>query len=325
MPADLDEIVATVPVLGFGVIGHPLEPLMQVVGNRRSRGDTSLRRLAVGWRHAHRRPSRAVEVGRRARVLRASRASTPTRAARSATGPTTASSSTHAAVAVVPEDTFAEASPSPTTSCPRPDEGGWAKVLDLVYSFERFQFGGRLARKAAKPLRVVIRGVRGHDDAAGAVGVDLVTIDLRVNGRLPSPITRGLNCSTVFASDSTASSRSSGRDHFVHQAPSTAVRASIGFAREQHLERASTPITRVNGTIGVEQNSPTFTPGVANCAVGRDREIAAATSWHRPRSRCRAPGDDRLRQRVHREHQLDAHREELVVELGSRPTISDRS
>ena len=40
------------------------------------------------------------------------------------------------------------------------------------------------------------------------------------------------------------------------------------------------PITRVNGTIGVEQNSPIFTPGVANHASSdATARSHAATSW----------------------------------------------
>ena len=70
--ADLDEIVATAPVLGFGVIGHPLEPLDgRRRHHRRPRRDAPLRRLAVGRRHAHRRATGALEVGRCPRLLRA--------------------------------------------------------------------------------------------------------------------------------------------------------------------------------------------------------------------------------------------------------------
>ena len=40
--ADLDEIVATEPVLGFGVIGHPLEPLITVVAGIGGHAETHL-------------------------------------------------------------------------------------------------------------------------------------------------------------------------------------------------------------------------------------------------------------------------------------------
>ena len=62
---------------------------------------------------------------------------------------------------------------------------------------------------------------------------------------------------------------------------SAAVRASIiSPVRSIHIARLR-PTARETGTIGVEQNSPIFTPGVANRAssdaTARSQD---ATSWH---------------------------------------------
>jgi hypothetical protein len=38
-------------------------------------------------------------------------------------------------------------------------------------------------------------------------------------------------------------------------------------------------MTRDSATIGVEQNSPIFTPFTPNCILRGDRQIAEATSW----------------------------------------------
>ena len=62
---------------------------------------------------------------------------------------------------------------------------------------------------------------------------------------------------------------------------SAAVSALIGFPVSSISRARFRPIARVSATIGVEQNSPIFTPGVANVAsleaITKSHE---ATNWH---------------------------------------------
>ena len=82
------------------------------------------------------------------------------------------------------------------------------------------------------------------------------------------------------------------------------------------------PIDRVSGTIGVEQNSPMRTPGVAKRAsVVGDGEVAARDELAaRRRGDAVHLGDDRLRDRLHGRHQPAAGGEQLgrVVALAGR-------
>ena len=73
------------------------------------------------------------------------------------------------------------------------------------------------------------------------------------------------------------------------------------------------PMARVSGTIGVEQNSPMRTPGVAKRApVSAMARSQLATSWQ-PGGGGDAVhlGDDRLRDRLHGGHQRRARVEQL--------------
>jgi hypothetical protein len=75
------------------------------------------------------------------------------------------------------------------------------------------------------------------------------------------------------------------------------------------------PIARESGTIGVEQNSPIFTPGVANRAVSAATARShAATSWQ-PAALAMPPiRDHRLRELVDQLHQLRAELEQPLEE-----------
>ena len=70
--------------------------------------------------------------------------------------------------------------------------------------------------------------------------------------------------------------------------------------------------------MGVEQNSPIFTPGVANHASSdATGEVAGGDELAARGSRTAGDlGDHGLRNAVHREHELGADGEELVVERG---------
>jgi hydroxymethylpyrimidine pyrophosphatase-like HAD family hydrolase len=130
--ADLDEIVATQPVLGFGVIGHPIEPLLHVVGTIGDRAETHLSgdsrwggdTLTVAP------PGLSKWAGVLAYCELAGIDST--RVLAIGDGPNDRELLTHAAIAVVPEDAFPEALPLADHVVPAPEAGGWAHILDLV-------------------------------------------------------------------------------------------------------------------------------------------------------------------------------------------------
>ena len=132
VPADLDEIVATVPVLGFGVIGHPLEPLMQVVSAIGTDAETHLSddSLWGGDTLTVAPPGLSKWAGVLAYCDRAGVDSG--RVLAIGDGPNDRELLTHAAVAVVPESAFPDALALADHLVPPPDDGGWAKVLDLV-------------------------------------------------------------------------------------------------------------------------------------------------------------------------------------------------
>jgi hypothetical protein len=70
------------------------------------------------------------------------------------------------------------------------------------------------------------------------------------------------------------------------------------------------PTARVSATMGVEQNSPSFTPGVANAA----RSLATARSHeHTNWQPALHGGNHRLRNRLQPLHQCAANGEQLPV------------
>jgi hydroxymethylpyrimidine pyrophosphatase-like HAD family hydrolase len=132
VPADLDEIVATVPVLGFGVIGHPLEPLMHVVGTIGDRAETHLSGDSQwgGDTLTVAPPGLSKWAGVLAYCGLAG--IDASRVLAIGDGPNDRELLAHAAVAVVPDDAFPDAIALADHLVPPPGEGGWAAVLDLV-------------------------------------------------------------------------------------------------------------------------------------------------------------------------------------------------
>ncbi len=130
--ADLDVIVATAPVLGFGVIGHPLEPLMAVVGTIGDHAETHLANDSQwgGDTLTVAPPGLSKWAGVLAYCERAGLDSE--RVLAIGDGPNDVELLTHAAIAVVPEDAFPAALPLADHVVPAPDAGGWAHVVDLV-------------------------------------------------------------------------------------------------------------------------------------------------------------------------------------------------
>ncbi|MCU1456580.1 MAG: Hydrolase superfamily [Actinomycetia bacterium] len=130
--ADLDAIVATVPVLSFGIIGHPHAPLAEVVA---SIGDDSETHLLVEPLYGE-TTLNVVPVGisKWAGVLAycAKAGLDPARVLAAGDGPNDRELLDHAAVAVVPSTGGAEALAAADHVIPPPSEGGWAEILDLV-------------------------------------------------------------------------------------------------------------------------------------------------------------------------------------------------
>ena len=130
--ADLDEIVATEPVLGFGVIGHPIEPLLHVIGAIGDQAETHLSGDSQwgGDTLTVAPPGLSKWAGVLAYCELAG--VDASRVLAIGDGPNDVELLTHAAVAVVPEDAFPEALPLANHVVPPPDAGGWAQILDLV-------------------------------------------------------------------------------------------------------------------------------------------------------------------------------------------------
>jgi hydroxymethylpyrimidine pyrophosphatase-like HAD family hydrolase len=130
--ADLDEIVATLPVLGFGVIGHPLEPLMTVVAGIGAHAETHLAGDALwgGDTLTVAPPGLSKWAGVLAFCERAGL--DPERVLAIGDGPNDVELLTNATIALVPEDAFPEALALADHLVPPPHQGGWARVLDLV-------------------------------------------------------------------------------------------------------------------------------------------------------------------------------------------------
>ena len=61
------------------------------------------------------------------------------------------------------------------------------------------------------------------------------------------------------------------RDDAIDQSPCKSLLGRDGFAGQQHFQGARGGMARTSGTIGVVQNRPILTPGVANVAVRRRR------------------------------------------------------
>ena len=114
-----------------------------------------------------------------------------------------------------------------------------------------------------------------------------------------------------------------GRHGLVDEAPVHGGGGVDEVAREEHLHGAlRARWSGVSGTIGVEQNRPMRTPGVANRAsVVATARSQLATSWQPGRGGDAVHlGDDRLRDRLHRRHERAAGGEELgrLVALAGR-------
>ena len=132
VPADLDEIVATVPVLGFGVIGHPIEPLLHVVGTIGDRAETHLSGDSQWGGDTLTVAPPGLSKWTGVLAYCEIKGIDSERVLAIGDGPNDRELLTHAAVAVVPEAAFAEAIAIADHLVPPPDAGGGPKVLDLV-------------------------------------------------------------------------------------------------------------------------------------------------------------------------------------------------
>ena len=132
--ADLDAIVATEPVLGFGVIGHPVEPLTAVVDAIGDRAETHLAgdSLWGGSTLTVAPPGLSKWAG--VLAFSALAGIDAGRVLAVGDGPNDRALLTHASVAVVPDDAFPEALALADHVVASPRAGGWCEILDLVGS-----------------------------------------------------------------------------------------------------------------------------------------------------------------------------------------------
>jgi len=130
--ADLDEIVRTEPILGFGVIGYAHEPLTVAVT---AIGDRAEAHLAVDAQWGGSTLTVAPPgLSKWAGVLAYCEllGIDPDRVLAIGDGPNDIELLTNATIAVVPESAFPEALALADHLVAPPDQGGWATVLDLV-------------------------------------------------------------------------------------------------------------------------------------------------------------------------------------------------
>jgi hydroxymethylpyrimidine pyrophosphatase-like HAD family hydrolase len=132
--ADLDRIVTTEPVLGFGVIGHAPEPLARVVDAIGDRAETHLAGDSQwgGSTLTVAPPGLSKWAGVLAFCARAG--VDPSRVLAVGDGPNDVELLTHASIAVVPDDAFPEALALADRVVASPKAGGWSEILDLVGS-----------------------------------------------------------------------------------------------------------------------------------------------------------------------------------------------
>src|SRR3954451_24844542 len=131
------------------------------------------------------------------------------------------------------------------------------------------------------------------------------------------PTVRLLDCAIALTSSATASSSASAAVTRLTSPHSSAVGASMGCPVSSISSARLRPIARDSGTIGVEQNRPILTPGVAKrgppagagATPAGANELAAAGG-----RRTVHLGDHRLGQPVDALHQFRADVEQPLVE-----------
>ena len=128
---DLDEIVATVPVLMFGVMGRPREELNVVAGALGNAAETHIAPSNYGGHTCTVTPPGLSKwIGVVAYCTQVGL--DPERVLAIGDGPNDIELLTNATIAVVPESAFSEALALADHLVAPPDQGGWATVLDLV-------------------------------------------------------------------------------------------------------------------------------------------------------------------------------------------------
>jgi hydroxymethylpyrimidine pyrophosphatase-like HAD family hydrolase len=132
--ADLDEILEREAVLGFGVIGHPPDPLTAVVDAIGRRAEAHLAPDAHwgGWTLTVAPPGLSKWAGVLAFCARAD--IDAARVLAVGDGPNDHELLTHAAIAVVPDDASPGALALADHVVPSPTEGGWGEIVGLLGS-----------------------------------------------------------------------------------------------------------------------------------------------------------------------------------------------
>jgi hydroxymethylpyrimidine pyrophosphatase-like HAD family hydrolase len=130
--ADLDEIVAGMPVLSFGVIGHDGAVLARVPGQLDGHAETHLDDDRTFGGSTLTVSPRGLSKWAGVVAYCARAGLDPADAIAIGDGPNDRELLTHAAVAVVPSDGSADALALADHVVPPAAEGGWARVLELV-------------------------------------------------------------------------------------------------------------------------------------------------------------------------------------------------
>lgn len=127
----LDEVVTAMPVLMFGIMGHPTVPLERVASALAEVAEAHLAPDQWGG-HSFTVTPRGLSKWVGVEVCCARFGADPSRVLAIGDGPNDVELLTAAAVAVVPEDAHPAALAVADHVVPSPSAGGWATILDLV-------------------------------------------------------------------------------------------------------------------------------------------------------------------------------------------------
>jgi hydroxymethylpyrimidine pyrophosphatase-like HAD family hydrolase len=130
--ADLPEIVRSVPVLGFGVLGHRREPLEQVGAALGGVGEAHLGVDKLYGDHALTVAPAGLSKWDGVRAFCTREGLNAERVLVVGDGPNDLELLAHAAIAVVPEDGYIAALDLADHVVGSPSVGGWSAILDLI-------------------------------------------------------------------------------------------------------------------------------------------------------------------------------------------------
>lgn len=129
--AALDEVVAAMPVLMFGIMGHPVEPFGRVASALAGVAEAHLAPDQWGD-HSFTVTPRGLSKWVGVEVCCTRLGADPSRVLAIGDGPNDVELLDAAAIAVVPEDAHPSARAVADHVVPAPSDGGWARIVDLV-------------------------------------------------------------------------------------------------------------------------------------------------------------------------------------------------